>query len=579
MKRSLLTILFMLVTVPAALYAAAPDTVWVPNDYNQGTINDVINAVQNDTLSNGVPKDTTAVFMLYRGGYYVLNGTLTLKRGTHYAIEGEPAPSSGLDSGMAIIIPGLVSGGYYNYIIDCFGDLSAKNVWFIYGYTSSGTQDWMTLQFEQNDNAQAVGDFDNCIFDYVRAMAVTSNRSGFVGKFNRTTFRNCIDPSQWWAGRMFATVSQTITTDSIGAENCTFENMGFAFQTDYIPPVRTWFNHNTFLNIVKFPFKFYYMTHLVCTNNVFVNCHFSGERYNDRIEQDPDNLLYGAVLDVDTMDTRDGLAGTLYNGVPENQRVVIFYNNSNYTDPAFQTFYTTYDDTVSALRGQILAEPMMNARTLDMFTWHPFMKMANVYDATDPSFVTPATNMDSIMAFLFQKYVPSAQGGGGNIMWGYQTDSTLLGIWPTHENLAYTNSTLLTAGMGGFPLGDLFHWFPTQYTSWAAQQSAEDSHIYQIATGVKTLPGSAPAKFALDQNYPNPFNPSTIINYTVPQRETVTLKVFNVLGQEVATVFNGIQNPGNYQATFNGSKFASGVYFYRLQAGSTSLTKKMILTK
>ncbi len=98
-------------------------------------------------------------------------------------------------------------------------------------------------------------------------------------------------------------------------------------------------------------------------------------------------------------------------------------------------------------------------------------------------------------------------------------------------------------------------------------------------TGVKESSPSVPARFALHQNYPNPFNPSTEIDYSVPKNSFVTLKVYNVLGQEVATLFSGMRIPGQYQATFNASRFASGVYFYRLRAGSYSMTKKMILLK
>jgi hypothetical protein len=85
--------------------------------------------------------------------------------------------------------------------------------------------------------------------------------------------------------------------------------------------------------------------------------------------------------------------------------------------------------------------------------------------------------------------------------------------------------------------------------------------------------------FDLEQNYPNPFNPTTEISYTIPKNGFVTLKVFNILGQEVTTLFAGQQTPGQHFAIFDATKFASGVYFYRLQAGSLNMTKKMMLLK
>ena len=84
---------------------------------------------------------------------------------------------------------------------------------------------------------------------------------------------------------------------------------------------------------------------------------------------------------------------------------------------------------------------------------------------------------------------------------------------------------------------------------------------------------------ALDQNYPNPFNPSTIIKYSIPTTELVELKVFNVLGQEVASLVNEVKNAGVHYANFNASDLASGVYVYRINAGSFVSTKKMLLIK
>jgi hypothetical protein len=75
-----------------------------------------------------------------------------------------------------------------------------------------------------------------------------------------------------------------------------------------------------------------------------------------------------------------------------------------------------------------------------------------------------------------------------------------------------------------------------------------------------------PYKFALRQNYPNPFNPSTTIRYSLQTASTVTLKIYDLLGREVATLANGMQSAGEYIARFDGSRFASGVYFYRLVA-------------
>jgi hypothetical protein len=115
--------------------------------------------------------------------------------------------------------------------------------------------------------------------------------------------------------------------------------------------------------------------------------------------------------------------------------------------------------------------------------------------------------------------------------------------------------------------------------------------ISDIVTGVnENSISETPTEYVLNQNYPNPFNPSTKIRYSIPsvianrqmpekQSQMVTLKVYDVLGNEVATLVNEEKPVGNYEVEFNASGLASGMYFYRLQAGSFVQTKKMILLK
>jgi hypothetical protein len=90
--------------------------------------------------------------------------------------------------------------------------------------------------------------------------------------------------------------------------------------------------------------------------------------------------------------------------------------------------------------------------------------------------------------------------------------------------------------------------------------------------------------FSLEQNYPNPFNPSTKIKYTIPEdvrikKQNVVLKVYDVLGNEIVTLFDESKTEGSYEIAFDGSKIPSGIYFYQLKAGAYSETKKMILIK
>ena len=97
--------------------------------------------------------------------------------------------------------------------------------------------------------------------------------------------------------------------------------------------------------------------------------------------------------------------------------------------------------------------------------------------------------------------------------------------------------------------------------------------------GVSLTSSEVPKVFALMQNYPNPFNPSTIISYQLPTSSVVSLKVLDVLGREIATLVNDRQNPGNHSVRFSASNLSSGVYYYRLQAGTYIETKKLTVIK
>lgn len=118
--------------------------------------------------------------------------------------------------------------------------------------------------------------------------------------------------------------------------------------------------------------------------------------------------------------------------------------------------------------------------------------------------------------------------------------------------------------------------------------SIDYQSIYQLNVGFVITPEGSltsvkenikPVSFKVEQNYPNPFNPATYINYSIPSDEFVTIKIFNIIGKEIATLVNSYQKAGNYSVEFNASDLSSGIYFYTISAGSYRTTKKMILSK
>jgi Secretion system C-terminal sorting domain len=96
---------------------------------------------------------------------------------------------------------------------------------------------------------------------------------------------------------------------------------------------------------------------------------------------------------------------------------------------------------------------------------------------------------------------------------------------------------------------------------------------------VEPIGSGIPAEYALSQNYPNPFNPSTEIQFSVPRKGMTTLKVYDMLGRDVATLVREDLVPGTYKTRLDGSRLASGMYVYELTSADTRIVKKMMLLK
>ena len=159
------------------------------------------------------------------------------------------------------------------------------------------------------------------------------------------------------------------------------------------------------------------------------------------------------------------------------------------------------------------------------------------------------------------------------------------------SNGNFTFSTGESWRSGTWQLSSHYIWFTDSYGNSYQFLGSKVEMVYMPITDIDEE-SVAISKFSLSQNYPNPFNPSTTIKYSIPSVEnanfrSVQLKVYDVLGREVATLVNKEQQPGNYEVKFNASSLTSGVYFYRIQAGDPAKglgqvfieTKKMILLR
>ncbi len=217
------------------------------------------------------------------------------------------------------------------------------------------------------------------------------------------------------------------------------------------------------------------------------------------------------------------------------------------------------------------------------------MAQWNQHQYSDSRFATP-TPLLTGTAYIYGDYNPQTLPGivGGSKTDAISSSTTLaaadqLGISKfTDLTENFAQSTLSTND--GFPIGSLI-WDDTQNAAYAAAHGAEIGKIVSayIAAGglvdVKAEPSVVASTFSLSQNYPNPFNPTTQIQFSLPAQSTVELKVFNVLGQEVATLIHGSLAAGLHTVNFDARNLASGLYIYRLSAGNFTSVKKMMLLK
>ncbi|MCX6143541.1 MAG: carboxypeptidase regulatory-like domain-containing protein [Ignavibacteriales bacterium] len=220
-----------------------------------------------------------------------------------------------------------------------------------------------------------------------------------------------------------------------------------------------------------------------------------------------------------------------------------------------------------------LTGPAIRIKSADVIEVPIRVKAAISFGSMSLSFQFPATSMVFVDVIGPEGVVSSANNGVVKVAW-FSADRTL----DLQENDAAI--TLRFKPNGNFKT------FSVAPDPCSQVTDAKGIVLTGVGLKIPTIDVSLPTSFAIGQNYPNPFNPSTTISYQLPMASWVSLNIFNTLGQLVATLVDEHKEPGYYQAKWN-ANVASGVYFYRLQAGDASTgsargfvdTKKMILLR
>jgi len=454
-----------------------------------------------------------------------------------------------------------------------------KNLYLL-GLATNGSadNDGIAIQVSADSVAVAV---DNCVFEEWYAFAIGYNGNWCKFTLTNNKFRNLVRPDQWYVGEVLRNEwPGTAYTDSvIFRYNTMFCVNGYAsgtvtkYYTKYLE-----FVHNS----VVYTFK-----------NVFFEFNTTKGKFNDNLFYAPwagaiskaeypwwDQLWspeVGSVIDLDTLDlAKDSLFNPTDIGnanhrmLSEAKRTVEVKNNAYFWPTALTNFWTAWNDTAHV--DSVYTPTWMNARTTGMFNdkthWPGFTQSGNVN--TDPGFgsTIPAivnTGQANTSTFI-DWFALIRRGQTPTIPWGYKRTTVgaaanWVPTWPLPESddMKYTDASLKTGATDGGPIGDP-NWFG-------------------ITLDVEEFSTTIPQQFELGQNYPNPFNPSTRIRFALPTASFVTLKVYNVLGQEVANLVNQNLTPGSYEVDFDASRLSSGMYMYRVDAGNFNSTKKMLFLK
>jgi hypothetical protein len=523
---------------------AQSDTLDVPASTAVGHLTNVI---LGDTTASGARVNLNRVYRLQRASIYWIGGQITTK-GWDLRIVGVKENPATPTYPPIIAYGVLQDGSTAPRIASVDGNLVLKNL-FISGVDPKNVI--KTTAFEvYRDSAQVT--IDNCKFEWHKVRALWVHAKYTSVTITNSHFRNVTNNTGPFNGRLMS--FDDLETNRVIMQNNTFVNhQSYLFANRFNKTSYFKFDHNTVVNTVKWPFHNEHWSDAEITNNIFYNTSSYGETNVDASNQDLQGIEFGIVnVPPDT---------ALIAGVSPTTRKVVLRNNLFF----FDTSITNWQAKYAADADPVRISPWMNTRTQAKFddnaTYPNLEGQAPITE--NPSFTNVPPTKDMIA------YMEARRKNTTSKYWGWDPDSVMIANpWPLPEKLDYpTSKTAYTAADGGFPLGDL-NWFPAKKAQWDVLNP----------TAVDADP-SVPAEFSLEQNYPNPFNPATTITFNLPQGSPVRVRVFSILGEEVATLVNGSMTAGQHQVTFDAGTHGSGVYIYQLEAGRFVSARKMMFIK
>ncbi|KAB2923895.1 MAG: T9SS type A sorting domain-containing protein [Bacteroidetes bacterium] len=436
---------------------------------------------------------------------------------------------------------------------DVRGDITLKNL-FITGYYELVDSNLNNLQGSLMNTGAAGANItiDSCVLSNTNGNHLRTDQAPKNVKITNTTFANMgfLGRSNLGAGKGIDVRAGSV--DTLIIQNCTFVNWLDRVVRHYnsTAAIKYFkFDHNTLVNGGSFHGilslgKVGYKS--IITNNLLYDAFGFGN--------DTDATRQAEFTDSQEKDPFGKARMTWIMSAPNDTTVWTVSNNYYAVSDSQQGFYTRWASAGVTGEGSPL-------------TWHINAKIGA--DSTN-AFKKVSLRFSKIPKGMFNLMDWYRSPSGGN-----KTKNTPTTAWvralhdfdrkgfqyvrDTLNGSFYASMNLSAASTDGKVIGD---------TRWS----------YLGSTGVGQ-DGAVPAVYSLEQNYPNPFNPSTVITYRIPVTGMVSLKVYNLIGQEVATLVNGVQTASSYEVPFDASKLSSGIYFYTLRSGDFVQTRKMMLLK
>lgn len=560
--KKLFTLLVVLTFITLSIAQQKVKIVPATDDQGLPIVNALIEYVVKDTSDTG--QQLHDVYKLERGKYYFYNQSPIFKNPIILEADA-PGTTDETRPPKIILIKDDEGNAPYAHCITTFANLTIRNIAFS-TTTPENEYSWANVINLVNHSTKLV--MEGCIFELSGWGMIEATVQNSVIIADRCIVRmaTVAGSGDEWCPFFFEISAGSV--DTLIVRNSTFFNLqGTILNNEAQTAIKYFvFDHNTCVNIVKGFSGLQAHLNTQITNNIFYNVGTHGQLISD-VADSEDNMVNG-IIQADTLHNTSLMA--------EKDRKFVLKNNVYFWSQDVKDYFNDVKDS-------IVAVPWMDARTTAMFadktTYNNFVAEVNVN--SDPKF-KKFGGTDLMVAQARNHRTNGAFG-----FWGWDTDDDANADeshwavleWPLSENFAYTNDNMIRA-IDGFSntqkynIGSL-QWYPDQL----------DHYYKNSITNIENDQISLPVAYELKQNYPNPFNPSTTIEVAVPVRSNVVIKVYNVLGQEVANLLNEVKDAGTVKVNFNASNLSSGVYFYKLEAtpvesgSKTVQSKKMLLVK